>query len=1009
MISLVLSMIRARWAQALTVWVLSLFATASAVAGPVALRTVDEAIVHHEVAAAAAPELTVSLRQFTDPTETEVKRFEAITKLFALPGFQAIRSGEIEVFGPVPDGTRAAYTPSSRVVYRDRVCEHVTITSGRCLAGALEVIVGEDLARRVGLRAGDVAVVQAARYESGGLVPDGEEERLTVVGIYRPNDPNEAYWASQFYFPVLPDGTRREALFVSPQTIDLIQHREGELATDLVALPSAFTVERLEDLQAKHAQAMESFTADDALDDVTVASDLPLLLQRIERSRALAHQLVPVAFVPLVALSWFVLYLAVGYGVFGRRSELGLVALRGLTRPRRWWLATGETVGMIVLGAPAGYLLGHLAVQAVGRMRLGVGEAAGLTLDSVPHAGVALAGGLAVALIGEHRSLREPVLDLLRQVPRRERASRAAAVALVLALLAVGATAQLRTTQEGLVGVSLLVPGLVVVAVAALAACVTGPVVNAVARWALQRGWLGTGLAAVQFARRHGTQQLFVLLALTAAMLPFVAAAFDVAERARAEGALILTGATRVATVESVDVRRLLDATRTADPQGAWAMAALPVGQRGADAPRLLAVDATRLAAVAEWRDNFGPSAAEVAAMLAAPSTQPFLLTGRALRVDVEVLQELGQPPVDVVFQFVPRTGGRLVEASVAGLGAGRVTRQVPVGDCAEGCRLVNITVPTSLPENVRLILHAVKQVDPDGDVIPPEQLRRPSRWRASDAVNIGSFGATAMQLSVQRLPFDSGETVVAPADVLLPIPVVATQSRADVDEVSGLDGHLIGARVEATLAMLPRLGTDGALVDLEYAELAAMVPPRGLRAEVWLGPSAPADAVERLREAGLAISAVRTAQESRAVFNRQGPALALQFHLAAAAFAVVLGLGGLSLVALVESPRRRHELTALRVQGLRPRFVTRAVLWGYVSVVVAAAATGLLAAACAWMAAGDRLPVFTDPTEVLRPPSWPRPSVSLSAWTGVTGAMVVSAVVAAWSLRRSVARVGKG
>ena len=105
-----------------------------------------------------------------------------------------------------------------------------------------------------------------------------------------------------------------------------------------------------------------------------VNTDLPALVERVERSRELARQLVPVAFIPLVAICFFVIYLAVGYGIFGRRPELGLVALRGVTPARRWWLATGETALVILAGAPVGYLLGYLGVATVARLRLGVGR-----------------------------------------------------------------------------------------------------------------------------------------------------------------------------------------------------------------------------------------------------------------------------------------------------------------------------------------------------------------------------------------------------------------------------------------------------------------------------------------------------------------------------------------------------------------------------------------------------------------------------------------------------------
>ena len=53
----------------------------------------------------------------------------------------------------------------------------------------------------------------------------------------------------------------------------------------------------------------------------------------------------------------------------------------------------------------------------------------------------------------------------------------------------------------------------------------------------------------------------------------------------------------------------------------------------------------------------------------------------------------------------------------------------------------------------------------------------------------------------------------------------------------------------------------------------------------------------------------------------------------------------------------------------MRRRMARRAALWGYLSVVLLAALTGLLGAALAWAAAGDRIPIFTDTTSPLQPP----------------------------------------
>ena len=173
---------------------------------------------------------------------------------------------------------------------------------------------------------------------------------------------------------------------------------------------------------------------------------------------------------------------------------------------------------------------------------------------------------------------------------------------------------------------------------------------------------------------------------------------------------------------------------------------------------------------------------------------------------------------------------------------------------------------------------------------------------------------------------------------------------------------------------MLPRLGADGILVDLEYLRAHGAVarrrgPGRGLAGPARPGrrgrPAAPG------RAGG--VPACTGIDSSRAALARQGPALALQFHLAAAVFGIVLALGGLGLVAAVDRRRRAEDLRALRRQGLLGPVVRRAALWGYLSIVVAGRRWPAWSRPrSAWLAAGDRLPVFTDRWTALPPPRWP-------------------------------------
>jgi hypothetical protein len=263
-----------------------------------------------------------------------------------------------------------------------------------------------------------------------------------------------------------------------------------------------------------------------------------------------------------------------------------------------------------------------------------------------------------------------------------------------------------------------------------------------------------------------------------------------------------------------------------------------------------------------------------------------------------------------------------------------------------------------------------------------------------------------ALAISSLETPFNVAAIQVAAVDAALPVPAVsAGRVATDNTSLTSLDSQPIQTRAAGELRMLPRLGARGTLIDLEYLERTTMQSPRRERGEVWLGPDAPADAADRLRQAGLAISSGTGVDAARAALARQGPALALQFHLAAAIFGMLLALGGLALVAAVDRRQRAADFLALRRQGLDLRTVRRAALWGYLATVLAAAAVGLFGAVVAWVGAGDRLPVFTDSLNLLNPPRWPSLPAVLLPWLAAGVTMVGAAAVAAWVLRRTAER----
>ena len=436
-------------------------------------------------------------------------------------------------------------------------------------------------------------------------------------------------------------------------------------------------------------------------------------------------------------------------------------------------------------------------------------------------------------------------------------------------------------------------------------------------------------------------------------------------------------------------------------------MAVVPLPKRDAKSPPVLAVDSGRLGSVAVWRPEFGPEVTDVMARLRPRLQEPIVLHGERVAIDVAREAPAGSPPIDVTIHFVSTATGQGV-AATATVGAGRAVYREPIPGCAKGCRLTGLTMATTdsaaSAEVVRMTLHSLRQLEPDADPVPGPTLTSPRRWLPSAAVTIAPEGS-ALRIETNPSPFGPTDLSIIRTEVELPVPVAATRPTPADPKVVGLDGRLVPVALRSLPSILPRLGGNGALVDLELLAHASVniVPRRD--AEIWLGTAAPPDALDRLRQQGLVVYPAASTLGQRDQLERQGPALALQFYLVVAILAGALTVGGLGLISAVNRHRQAADLRALRHQGLGRRFVRRAASWGNLSIVVGGALAGLGAAAVAWLLTRDRLPIVVERVAVLPPPAWPPlPAVGVP-WAIATGALLAVSLVAAWSLRRAANR----
>ena len=977
MIGLVLAMVWTRRGQAVTLALLSMFAVAAAVAAPAYMLAVDRAVAAGQVATAVPAERGFVMGGVQNdgdgPTNDAVGFTDIGAVLLDLPGFTYVYSAEYATVGIEP-----TVKYRSRFVYRQDVCAHLTLVSGRCLIGEGEVVIGEQTARRLSLAAGDPITLSFAQYSSDPRVQQfeaaGAPKPLTVVGTYRAADPGETYWGSHGYF-VRDAGDRPgEPVFSDAATMAAMDHGATTLSIDGFAGPSALAVANLGSLREGLANlSLQTFQLGE---NVSMTSGIPDLLDRIDAGRGAAWLIVPVVAVPLVLLACLSIYLAVAYGIEGRRPELAVVALRGAGRQSRWWLATGESLVAIVVGAVAGCLAGQLLVNAVAAWQFpGVEVAPGLA--SLQFAPVAAAAAVVAAVLAQRRQLLSPVADLLR-APAVHRGVRAPAVEAAVGLLAVVTGVQLLLSDGALTGVGMFAPAFITLALALLAARIALPAITRYAVGALGRGRLGVALAAFQLSRRPGAARLFTLVIASVAVAGYAACAVDVARQGRTVEAELGTGAPRVVSVEQVSRTQLLAAVRAADPEGNYAMAVATMRGGGPQEPPILALDTPRLSTVAIWPDD-APDAAATARLLHPAAPAPVVVPGQDITIDATARGIPSNKPLKL----------NVALSSVAGLGEttlqfgtmhdGPYTYQLRADVCREGCRLKGIHLATSDGQTGvagitgQVTIRGLRIVNPARNALTAVQLGDVSRWRISGATMTPVADGLRVDINApEGLP---GGVWLLPADSPSPLPV-ATAGGLHTDTLAGFDGRPIAVAGTARLPAVPRLGTSAVLVDLEYADRQSTDTGLAITPQVWLSARAPADVLDRLAARGLTVTEDRTAAQSLRQLDEQGPALALWFYVLAACLATALAAGALVLAAVVDRVRRVEDLSALRTQGLGRGAVSRATLWTYPALVLAAVIAGLAIGSLVWQLTGWALPLAGLNPPPLPMPSWPDPLV---------------------------------
>ncbi len=957
--------------------------------GPLYARAADESTLRDrltESASAAALHFTFTRDISTEgdldaaaalgPNPGSIKAYPS-TLLAAVMGGRASTPAQVAI-GDVG--------PITRMIWRAGACEHLTLTRGRCPSRPGEALASERTLQDpyYGWKVGTRLTLSGAPQVIASAGESGEPEiAVTLVGSYRLRSASDPFWQGRDYFNAhLGQGD-------GPNTVDGLFVDRSELPTLLpsrmqvqVDYPVAADRVRLADvpaLRADLAKLVELRSGPGVAD--SFSTDVLAVLKAAQAEQKLINISVLLVSLQLAVLAWLVLFQVIADAVEAKGSEIALAKLRGLAPAATLRFGLAEPMLLVALATPLGLFGGWLSVRLFATTVLVADTPVSFTRATAVAVAASLVGSLVAAAAASRKTLRRSVLEQWRRAPGHQPSALMLALDILLAAAAVvGLVLLHRAGGDGSPQpATLLAPALLGFAVALLGIRLLPLVLRPLLPMTRGSGRIGLFLAARQVVRRPAGLRLAALLAVAVGLATFAVAGEGVAEHNRELRARIEVGAHAVAPVQFEPLHDPILATRQADPDGRWAMATaswLPDGG-GSVTGRVLAVDADRLAATA-YSGGSAPEPAEAAKVLVpADLPAPLEIKASRLRVSVEATRlSAGNRPLVVFNLRAPNRPDLAARAGTLAPGARSYTATV---GCTGGCTLTGITWDRPIDTFGQLSgTVRVSRLEYFGD----------GRWQPLNAGfgTAGDWRSQASQLGNSddvlsvidgglRDDYTSqagGSAGISHADSPRPLPVLASSrglipnaaGRSDL-RMSDQTGSAVPFVVAGSPPVLPAVLDNGVLVDL--AGIREQLPAFDSEASwsIWLAPDAPADAISRLRAAGLVVEAGATASGRIRELGRQGPALALRLLVVCAIVGSILAVGGTAIAIASTGRRRTFELASLRAVGIGRRALLRASILEQLLLLGAALVLGVPAGYLAARLALPSIPEFADSTPV--------------------------------------------
>ncbi len=926
-LGILLSALRWRRASAVVLFAVATAAIAAAAIGPMFVSAADDSV--FVATFQAAPAGSADLLITASGHAAEMRRLEAASSA-------AVEAGHGLLQGPIftaDQGVKfsaAGQFFSADLLARTEICAHVQIVAGHCPASPGEVAVSQRSATLAGARLGTL-------IDAGvpGVKP------LKVVAFYRqPAATSGAYWAGNDFFSF---GTgsgatiQLDPLIATPATVlagraDALPGVASEIPWNpsRLANGAGAATSTLITVQALLASSF----------GLQASTGLSAIAASARHVESLMREIVLTIELQVVLLSLLILFFLGRSTAGARAGELELARRRGFPRRVVAEFALAEPVLIIVASLPVGILLAWVSLELLGpRIFIG-GTPISIGGEAV---GAAIAGCLA-ALIASAAASYE--LWQRHRVARSRRSGQVAAAvdsaAIVLALaglLALAGGGALRGSHTD--PLASLAPGLLALGAGVLGLRLALVLIGVAVRRTSESKNVAWFLALRQIARRPSAMRQLLPLTVATALVLFAVGGYFLASSNRTVVADFGVGAAEVVDVSPAPGVDLVSAVRRADPSGRAAMAAAVFESPSSE---LLAVDSSRLGAVAAWPAHLSKQPLTALSRELSPPTPPgVVFSGDELRLDFGL--PAGVPEILINATVFDETAQSTETVSLGPLRPGtRAYTASLAGACSGACRLVSLSP-------------AWKALDVNYEHAIQISLRRISTrtgagvWHAVPfgVGKVGSWQATPTGLRVRNargaqdvvfvvpgslLPY--GGLLLSPADLPAAIPAVVTSRFEALDPpdpgsstitTQGLDGSNIHIDVISTVPTLPLAGTDSALVDLSLAERAETAATVYTTYQVWLSSSASPAVLARLRANGVTLGPVTRASMSRSLLDKGGLALAYDLALIISPVALLLALGTMGYAVVAEGRQRRRELASLRLSGVSEGLARRALM----------------------------------------------------------------------------------